>query len=207
MPKLRALLLSAAGLLLAFTTFAAAQDYPVKPVRIIVAFSPGGINDTIARLVAAQLSERLGKQFIVENKPGAGGVIAGEALVNAPNDGHTLLVVSLAIAVNLTDLEATSRAMNGIRAKTDRIDALLNIAGGYVWEPLDEGAIGTWERMFALNVKTALTATKAALPRTSAPGRLSCRLRSSRPASKCCARSPRIAASSPSSTRTSGASS
>ena len=100
MPRLHSLLSNAVGLLLAFGTFAAAQDYPAKPVRIIVAFSPGGINDTIARLAAAQLSERLGKQFVVENKPGAGGVIAGEALVSAPKDGHTLLVVSLAIAVN-----------------------------------------------------------------------------------------------------------
>lgn len=102
MPKLHSLLLKATCLMLAIagSTAVAAQDYPTKPVRILVAFSPGGINDTIARLVAAQLSERLGKQFIVDNKPGAGGLIAGEALVSAPKDGHTLLVVSMAIAVN-----------------------------------------------------------------------------------------------------------
>lgn len=69
----------------------------------------------------------------------------------------------LAFAVNLTDLEATSRVMNDIRANTGSIDALLNIAGGYAWEPLDEGGVDTWERMFTLNVKTALTSTKAAL--------------------------------------------
>jgi tripartite-type tricarboxylate transporter receptor subunit TctC len=106
MPKLHSLLLKATSLMLALatpiavSTAVAAQDYPTKPVRILVAFSPGGINDTIARLVAAQLSERLGKQFMVDNKPGAGGLIAGEALVNAPKDGHTLLVVSMGIAVN-----------------------------------------------------------------------------------------------------------
>ena len=105
MMGMRALLFGAAVMLVAIVAVgrhapAAAQEYPTKPVRIIVAFSPGGINDTIARLVAAQLSERLGKQFIVENKPGAGGVIAGEALLGAPKDGHTLLVVSLAIAVH-----------------------------------------------------------------------------------------------------------
>jgi tripartite-type tricarboxylate transporter receptor subunit TctC len=79
---------------------AAAQDYPNRPVRILIPFPPGGFNDIVGRLVAAQLSERLGKQFIVENKPGAGGVIAGEQLVNAAKDGHTLMIVSLAITVN-----------------------------------------------------------------------------------------------------------
>jgi tripartite-type tricarboxylate transporter receptor subunit TctC len=106
MMGMRALLLKAAGVVLAAMTAlgshapAAAQDYPTKPVRVIVAFSPGGFNDIVARLVSAQLSERLGKQFVVENRPGAGGVIAGEQLVNAPKDGHTLLIVSLAITVN-----------------------------------------------------------------------------------------------------------
>jgi tripartite-type tricarboxylate transporter receptor subunit TctC len=79
---------------------AAADDYPNRPVRIIVAFSPGGFNDIVARIIATQLTERLGKQFIVENRPGAGGIIAGELLATAPKDGHTLLVVSLAITVN-----------------------------------------------------------------------------------------------------------
>jgi tripartite-type tricarboxylate transporter receptor subunit TctC len=96
----RRFVLAFAGILLAFTPMAAADDYPNRPVRIIVAFSPGGFNDIVARIIATQLTERLGKQFIVENRPGAGGIIAGELLATAPKDGHTLLVVSLAITVN-----------------------------------------------------------------------------------------------------------
>jgi tripartite-type tricarboxylate transporter receptor subunit TctC len=92
--------LLAATVVLGSRAPAVAQDYPTKPVRVIVAFSPGGFNDIVARLVSTQLSERLGKQFVVENRPGAGGIIAGEQLVNAPKDGHTLLIVSLAITVN-----------------------------------------------------------------------------------------------------------
>ena len=100
MATMHSLLLQAAGVLLAFTTCAAAQDYPTRPVRIIIPFPPGGFNDIVGRLIAAQLSERLGKQFVVENRPGAGGIIAGEQVVNAPKDGHTLMIVSLAITVN-----------------------------------------------------------------------------------------------------------
>ena len=100
MPRLRALLLPSLFVILALTIGAAAQDYPTKPVRIVVPFPPGGINDLVARLIGAQLSERLGKQFVVENKTGAGGIIAGDTLVNAPKDGHTLMIVSMAIAVN-----------------------------------------------------------------------------------------------------------
>lgn len=100
MTRMHALLLKAAGLLLAFSTAAAAQDYPTKPVRILIPFPPGGFNDIVGRLIAAQLTERLGKQFVVENRSGAGGIVAGEQLVNAPKDGHTLMIVSLAITVN-----------------------------------------------------------------------------------------------------------
>jgi NAD(P)-dependent dehydrogenase (short-subunit alcohol dehydrogenase family) len=70
----------------------------------------------------------------------------------------------LAIAADITDHDAALRTMAQVRAKTGRIDALLNIAGGFVWEKVNDGAIATWERMFTLNLKTALTATKAALP-------------------------------------------
>jgi tripartite-type tricarboxylate transporter receptor subunit TctC len=100
MRRLGASLLRIVCLALALTTAAAAQDYPSKPVRILIPFPPGGFNDIVGRLIAAQLGERLGKQFIVENRPGAGGIIAGELVANAPKDGHTLLIVSLAITVN-----------------------------------------------------------------------------------------------------------
>jgi tripartite-type tricarboxylate transporter receptor subunit TctC len=85
---------------LAPTLPAAAQDYPTKPVRIVVPFPPGAINDSVGRLVATHLSNRLGKQFVVDNRAGAGGVLGAELVANAPKDGHTLLIVSLAITVN-----------------------------------------------------------------------------------------------------------
>jgi tripartite-type tricarboxylate transporter receptor subunit TctC len=73
---------------------AAAQAYPSRPVRILVGFPPGGTNDLHARLAAQLLSERLGKQFIVENRAGAGGNLATESLVRAEPDGYTLLLAS-----------------------------------------------------------------------------------------------------------------
>ena len=100
MPKLRTKLL-AAGLLLALTTAVAAQDYPTKPVRLIIPFPPGGSNDVVGRLIATHLGERLGKQVVVDNRgAGAGGVVGTEVAANAPHDGYTLLIISLAHAVN-----------------------------------------------------------------------------------------------------------
>ena len=86
--------------ILAVTPPARAQEYPTKPVRVIIPFPPGAINDTVGRLIATQLSDRLGKQFIVDNRAGAGGVIGSELAANAPKDGYTLLVVSLVNTVN-----------------------------------------------------------------------------------------------------------
>ena len=86
----------------ALARFAVALDYPIRPVHLIVGFPPGGAADITARLTAQWLSERLGQQFIVENRPGAGTNIGTEAVVRAPADGYTLLLVSVANAVNAT---------------------------------------------------------------------------------------------------------
>jgi tripartite-type tricarboxylate transporter receptor subunit TctC len=93
------LLSAATAALLALAAPVAADDYPNRPVRIIVPFAPGGINDIAARVVATHLSQKLGKQFIAENKPGAGGVVGTELAANSPPDGYTLTVVSIANAL------------------------------------------------------------------------------------------------------------
>src|ERR1051325_5551790 len=71
---------------------AAAQDYPTKPVKMLVPYGPGGATDIIARIVAQRLTESFGQSFVVENRPGANGNIALEAAAKAPPDGYTLLV-------------------------------------------------------------------------------------------------------------------
>jgi tripartite-type tricarboxylate transporter receptor subunit TctC len=82
-----------------------AQTYPSRPVHCLVGFPAGGPNDIIARLIGQSLSEHLGQQFVVENRPGAGGIIAAQAVMNAPPDGYTLLIVGApqAISTSLYD--------------------------------------------------------------------------------------------------------
>ena len=94
----------AAGLaaLPAVSRIAWAQAYPARPVRLIVGFAPGGGTDVVARLMGQSLSERLGQPFIIENRPGAAGNIATEAVVRAVPDGYTLLLTLDANAINAT---------------------------------------------------------------------------------------------------------
>jgi tripartite-type tricarboxylate transporter receptor subunit TctC len=102
-PRRQFLHLTAVALSLpAVSRMARAQTYPARPVRIIVGFAAGGAPDIAARLLAQWLSERLGQQFIIENRPGSGGNIATEAVVDAPADGYTLLLINISNAVNAT---------------------------------------------------------------------------------------------------------
>src|ERR1700675_1560876 len=95
-------LAAGAAALPALSRIAWAQAYPSRPVRIIVPYPPGGGTDIIARLMGQWLSERLGQQFIIENRPGGNSNIATEAIVRAPPDGYTLLVVDSSPAINAT---------------------------------------------------------------------------------------------------------
>ena len=79
-----------------------AQTYPSRPVRLLVGFAPGGGTDVMARLLQPALSERLGQQIVIENRPGAGTNVATEAVLNSAPDGYTLLAASLANAGNAT---------------------------------------------------------------------------------------------------------
>lgn len=84
---------------------ASAQGYPSKAIRVIVPYAPGGATDLIARLVGQELSRRMGQQMIVENRPGAGGVIGAEAVAKAPPDGHTVLLAAPAEVAILPHLQ------------------------------------------------------------------------------------------------------
>jgi tripartite-type tricarboxylate transporter receptor subunit TctC len=103
LPRRRFLHMAAgAAVLSAVSRVARAQSYPTRAVRIIIPWPAGQATDTVARLIGQSLSERLGQPFVMENRPGAGGNIATEAVVRAEPDGHTLLLVGLSNAINTT---------------------------------------------------------------------------------------------------------
>jgi tripartite-type tricarboxylate transporter receptor subunit TctC len=99
------LLAAGAAALPAVSRVAWAQAYPTRPVRIIIGFAAGGVVEIVARLIGQSLSERLGQPFIIESRPGAASNIATEAVVRAPPDGYTLLLVTAANAINATSYE------------------------------------------------------------------------------------------------------
>jgi len=113
-------LVAGAAALPVVSRIARAQTYPTRPVRIVVGFPPGGPGDILARLTGQWLSERLGHPFIIENRPGAGGNVATEAVVNASPDGYTLLLVNAANAINATLYE---------KLKYDFIRDIVPVAG------------------------------------------------------------------------------
>jgi tripartite-type tricarboxylate transporter receptor subunit TctC len=95
-------LAAVAAALPAVSRFAWAQVYPSRPVRIIATTAPGGLPDIVARLIGPWLSGRLGQQFVIENRPGGGSNIGTEAVVRAPADGYTLLLVATTNTINAT---------------------------------------------------------------------------------------------------------
>ena len=111
------------AVLLAAPIIAFAQSYPAKPVRIIVPFAPGGGSDLAGRLVAAKLTERMGAQFIVENRPGAGSNLGAEIAVKAPADGYTLLLISASYTVNPSVYKLSFDPINDITP-------IIQISGG-----------------------------------------------------------------------------
>ena len=115
LPRRRFLHLAAgAAALPAVSRIVWAQAYPTRPVRIIVGYPPGGGVDIVARLIGQWLSEHLGQQFIIENRPGANGNIGTEAVVKAPPDGYTLILALSANTINTSYLlQATTYDKSG----------------------------------------------------------------------------------------------
>src|ERR1700684_326936 len=95
-------LAAGAGLLQAVSRFAFAEDYPSRPVRLVEGYPPGLTPDIVARLVAQSMSERMGQEFIVDNRPGAGSNMPADRAIHSAPDGYTLLGMTITNAVNAT---------------------------------------------------------------------------------------------------------
>src|SRR5947207_12656959 len=144
---------------LLFAGSALAQDYPSRPVKIIVPYAPGGSTDIIGRIVAQRLSESLGQSFLVENRPGASGNLALEAVAKAPPDGYTLLVGNVSTnAINENTFAQQlsikpSRDLVGV-AKLLEIQHILDRAPTFPPNPIDalvtEADRHTGKRNFAI---------------------------------------------------------
>src|SRR5271155_6163467 len=101
MARLRALTVGGFCVALAFfAARASADDYPTRTIRLIIPFPPGGSNDVVGRIIANQLGQKLGQTVFVDNRAGAGGVVGSDIAAKATPDGYTLLVISIAHAVN-----------------------------------------------------------------------------------------------------------
>jgi tripartite-type tricarboxylate transporter receptor subunit TctC len=118
--RTRATVLRLLGVVVALSAVAASaqEKYPVRPVRIIVPFAPGGGSDIVARPIAARLSARLGQQFVVDNRPGAGGNVGMELAARAQPDGYTLMVVSSSYAANAVLHKLTYDPITGFEPVT-----------------------------------------------------------------------------------------
>ncbi|HET9652047.1 MAG TPA: tripartite tricarboxylate transporter substrate-binding protein, partial [Usitatibacter sp.] len=102
MSRLTRLVAQALVVSLAFAGSAYAADYPTRPVKFIVTYPPGGTTDVLARIIAQWLSEKMGQQFIIENKPGGGNNIGTELALRSPPDGYTMMLVNPANGINET---------------------------------------------------------------------------------------------------------
>src|SRR5262245_21137112 len=109
-------LAAGAAALPAVSRIARAQAYPTRPVRLIIGIVPGSGPDIVGRLLGQWLSDRLGRPFVIENRPGAGTNIATEAVVRSPADGYTLLLVTGANAINATLYEKLRADSGHVRA-------------------------------------------------------------------------------------------
>ena len=94
--------LAALAVIAAMAASASAQNYPVRPIRLLVPFGPGGVGDITARVVAQKIGPALGQQIVIDNRPGAGGIVASEIVAKAAPDGYTLLLLNNAHAVSMS---------------------------------------------------------------------------------------------------------